>query len=77
MMIKLEATFSCVCPAIECEGQLDAANWETALAEVQLMRCRNGGRERFVVRDVVLTEYDEKGRLTDLDLVSEERRKLS
>ena len=75
-MIKLEATFSCVCPAIGCEEKLDAANWETALAEAQLMHCRNG-HERYVVREVILTEYDEKGCLTDLELVSEERRKLS
>ena len=75
-MIKLEATFRCVCPAMGCEEQLDAANWETALAEVHLINCRNGGQERYVVREVILTEYDEKGRLTDLELVSEERRKL-
>jgi len=76
-MIKLEATFRCVCPALACTRQLDAANWETALAEVRLMNCHNGEQEIFVVRDLVLTEYDEKGRLTDLDLVSQESRKAA
>jgi hypothetical protein len=76
-MIKLEASFRCVCPGTACETQLDAANWETALAEVRLMRCRNGGKDRYLICELELAEYDEKGRLADLDLLSRERRKIS
>ncbi|HTZ32151.1 MAG TPA: hypothetical protein VMH31_06820 [Methylomirabilota bacterium] len=76
-MIKLEATFRCVCPALYCVRQLDAANWETALAEVRLMNCHNGEHDVFVIRNIVLTEYDEDGHLTDLDLVSQESRKAA
>jgi hypothetical protein len=76
-MIKLETSFRCVCPAAECESHLDAANWETALAEVRLMHCRNAGKDRYVICQLVLAEYDEKGRLADLDLLSRERRKIS
>ena len=76
-MIHLEATFCCVCPAVQCEGQLHAANWDTALAEVRLMRCRNGGHQKYIVRKLVLAEYDEKGYLTDLDLLTHESRKVA
>ncbi len=75
-MINLEATFSCACPAVECEGELDAADWETALAEVRLMHCRNGGHHKYIIRKLMLTEYDERGCLTDLDLLSRESRRF-
>ena len=75
-MIKLETTFRCACPETGCEAQLDAANWETALAEGRLMSCRNGKRKRQVVRELMLAEYDEKGWLTDLELLSRECREV-
>lgn len=62
---------------MNCERQLDAANWETAIAEVRLMHCGNGVRERYIICNVVLTEYDEEGRLSDLDLVSRSWRKVA
>jgi len=76
-MIQLETTFSCVCPAVGCEGQLDAADWETAIAEVCLMHCLDGAaRNRYIVCNVALTEYDEEGILTDLDVVTRSWRKV-
>ena len=76
-MITLEATFRCACPAVGCEEELDAADWETALAEVRLMRCRHGEHLKYVIRNVVLIEYDEQGYLTDLDLVAREQRSVN
>jgi len=75
-MIKLEGTFHCACPEMGCAVQLDAANWETALAEGRLIRGRNGRHERYVVYELVLAEYDEKGWLTDLELLSRECRRI-
>jgi len=76
-MIKLETRFHCACPAVRCENQLAAANWDTALAEVRLMRCRTRTRDRLIIYNLVLTDYDEKGCLADLDLLRQERRKMS
>lgn len=75
-MIKLEGTFRCACPETGCEVQLDAANWETALAEGRLMHCRNGRQERYVVYELVLAEYDERGWLMDLEVLSRECRQI-
>ena len=76
-MIKLQTTFRCVCSATNRESLLEATTWKTALAEAQLLLCRNGAFAGYVVREFELTEYDDQGRLTDVDLLSVERRKVS
>ena len=76
-MIHLEVRFSCACSACGCGRLLDAANWDTAVAEVRLLRCRHGRHPTLILRKIVLTEYDEQGYLTDLDLLTRELRKIA